>query len=95
MICCVTRFVPADWNTTNLPVALIEGCTRLSPLAAEPSRPLLTSCTTVAFTAAEDKIANGTAFETAPVLVSFTKTDAVPGFATRAAGTAVYKIPLV
>jgi hypothetical protein len=95
MICCVPRFVPADWKTTNRPVALIEGCTRLSPLAAEPSRPLLTSCTTVAFTAAEDKIANGTAFETAPVLVSFTKTDAVPGFATRAAGTAAYKIPLV
>jgi hypothetical protein len=49
----------------------------------------------VAFTAAEDRIANVTVFEMAPVLVSFTRTDAVPGFATRAAGTAAYKIPLV
>jgi hypothetical protein len=49
----------------------------------------------VAFAAAAERIANVTVFETVPVLVSFTKSDAVPGFATRVAGTAAYKIPLV
>jgi hypothetical protein len=49
----------------------------------------------VAFTAAADKIANVAVFEVAPVLVSFTKMDAVPGLATRSAGTAAYKILLV
>jgi hypothetical protein len=95
MTCCVTRFVAADWKTRNLPVALIEGCTRLSPLAAEPSIPLLTSCTTVAFAAAGERIANVNKLEVTPVPVSFTEMDAVPGFATSAGGTVAYRIPLV
>jgi len=67
-------------------VALIEGATKLSALAGEPSTPELISLTTFALAAAGDRIATVKEFDVFPVEF-FATSVAVPGIATADDGT--------